>query len=131
MVGHDERERHPQHRASSDLNLPNGCVPPKTTPTVATTLSAPGTPSIGQLLGRLGHGDRSPGRSRPGRFGQLFRLPNATAPSDCTSGGSPVGTVGSPSSSSGNTSTYNLGTTLHPDTRRHMVLLHVVHGDER
>lgn len=94
------------------LGLPNGCVQPSTTPTVGTTLSAPGTPSIGNTWGDSATVTGRPGGPAPAGSVDFFIC--STPGPACASGGSLVGTVGSPSSSSGNASTYDLGTRFTP-----------------
>ncbi len=94
------------------LNLPNGCDPTPTTPTVGTTLLSPASTAIGNSWGDSASVTGS--TSAPAPAGAVtFFICKATGPS-CSSGGAPVGTVGSPSSSTGSTSTYTLGTRYTP-----------------
>jgi hypothetical protein len=96
----------------SSLALPNSCAQPKTDPTVATTLSAPGTPRIGNSWGDSATVTGRPGAPAPAGSVSFF-VCKASGPS-CSSGGTLVGTVASPSSTSGNASTYNLGPRFTP-----------------
>jgi len=99
----------------SALDLPNGCVQPKTTPTIATALAAPVSGT--QIGNSWGDSATVTGRSGgPAPAGSVSFFICKTAGSSCTSGGTSVGTVGSPSSASGNASTYNLGSRYTPTT---------------
>ncbi len=96
----------------SALDLTNGCVPVKTTPTITTALVAPALTSLGN-----GWGDSATVTGPAiglAPAGSVSFFICETAGSSCSSGGSLVGTVGSPSSSSGSASTYDLGTAYTP-----------------
>ncbi len=94
------------------LGLPSGCVPPTTTPTVTTSLVAPGLPSLGNSWGDSATVTGNAEAGAPA--GSVSFYVCKTAGPACTSGGSPVGTVGSPTSSSGSASSYTLGTPYTP-----------------
>jgi hypothetical protein len=98
----------------SALNLTGGCATPgSTTPTIATSLVAPSSNTIGNSWGDTATVTGSTGGAAPA--GSVsFYVCQVTSGSSCSSGGSLVGTVGSPSSSTGNQSTYSLGTTYTP-----------------
>ena len=101
----------------SALHLPNGCVPPKTTPTIATTLAPPNSTTVSNSWGDSATVTGSTGGAAPVGSVGFYVCQSSTSsssPSTCTTGGSLVGTVSSPSSSSGNASTYNLGTRYTP-----------------
>ena len=99
------------------LNLPNGCVPVKTTPTIATTLSPPENTWVSNSWGDSATVTGAVGGAAPVGSVNFYVCKSSTSPSSgstCTTGGSLVGTVGSPSSSNGNASTYNLGVRYTP-----------------
>ena len=99
------------------LNLPNGCVPVKTTPTIATTLSPPTNTWVSNSWGDSATVTGSAGGAAPAGSVNFYVCKSSTSPSSsstCTTGGSLVGTVSSPSSSNGNASTYNLGSRYTP-----------------
>ena len=98
----------------SALDLPNGCVPPKKTPTIATSLVPPGSTAVGHSWSDSATVTGSAGGAAPvGSVKFYVCQASASSPSSatCASGGSLVGTVASPSSSSGSASTYNLAPT--------------------
>ncbi len=95
----------------SALNLPNGCVPPKTTPTIATTLVPPSSTAVGHSWSDSAIVTGSAGGAAPAGSVHFYVCQSSTSSpssSTCATGGSLVGTVSSPSSLSGNASTYNL-----------------------
>jgi hypothetical protein len=98
------------------LELPSNCSTAKTTPTIATTLVPPSSPMLSLSWGDSATVTGSPGAAPAGSVS--FHVCQASASpsssSTCATGGSLVGTVGSPSTSSGNASTYNLGTPYTP-----------------
>ena len=96
----------------SALDLTNGCVPVKTSPTITTALAAPALTSLGNSWGDSATVTGPPAGLAPAGSVDFFVC--QTAASSCSSGGSLVGSVGSPSSSSGSASTYDLGTTFTP-----------------
>jgi hypothetical protein len=97
----------------SVLNLPNGCVGAKSTPTIQTSLVAPSSSTIGNSWGDSATVTGSTGGPAPA--GSVsFYVCQAASGSTCTSGGSLVGTTANPSSSSGNQSTYSLAGTYTP-----------------
>ena len=99
------------------LELPNDCSTPKTTPTIATTPVPPSNPIVSESWGDSATVTGSAGGAAPAgsvSFHVCQASASASSSSTCATGGSLVGTVGSPSSSSGNASTYNLGTTYTP-----------------
>ena len=98
------------------LDLPNGCVPAKTSPTIATTLVSPTSTTLGNSWSDTATVTGSSGGSAPAGSVKFYVCPASTSSSStstCLSGGSSVGTVSSPSSSSGNVSTYNLAPTTY------------------
>ncbi len=93
------------------LNLTSGCA--STTPTIATSVVAPSSNTVGNSWGDTA--TVTGGTGGPAPSGSVsFYVCQVTSGSSCSSGGSLVGTVGSPSSSTGNQSTYSLGTTYTP-----------------
>ena len=121
-VGHQRQlERDLDHGANvggalttalAALNLPNGCDPAPTTPTVGTTLLAPSSTAIGNSWGDSATVTGS--TSAPAPAGSVAFFICKAAGASCSSGGAPVGTVGIPSSSTGSTSTYTLETRYTP-----------------
>ena len=101
----------------SALNLPNGCVPVKTTPTITTTLAPPSNTWVSNSWGDSATVTGGAGGAAPAGSVNFYVCKSSTSSSSsatCTTGGSLVGTVSSPSSSGGNASTYNLGTRYTP-----------------
>ena len=99
------------------LQLQGGCSAPKTTPTIATALAPPNSPMLSSTWGDSATVTGSPGAAAPlgsVNFYVCQASSSSSSSSTCASGGSIVGTVSSPSSSSGNASTYNLGTRYKP-----------------
>ncbi len=96
------------------LELPGGCSAPKTTPTIATTLVPPGSTTLSNSWGDTATVTGNPGGAAPAGSVNFYVCEASTSSSTCATGGSLVGTVSSPSSSSGNASTYNLGTGFTP-----------------
>jgi hypothetical protein len=95
------------------LNLPNGCAGPKTTPTIATSLVAPSSSTIGNSWGDSATVTGSAGGPAPA--GSVnFYVCQAASGSTCSTGGSLVGTTASPTSSTGNQSTYALAASYTP-----------------
>ncbi|HLM97035.1 MAG TPA: hypothetical protein VK283_12010, partial [Acidimicrobiales bacterium] len=93
------------------LDLPNGCVPPKTTPTIATTLVPPSSTAVGHSWSDSATVTGSAGGAAPAGSVSFYVCQASTSSpssSTCATGGSLVGTVASPSSLNGNASTYNL-----------------------
>ena len=99
------------------LELPSDCSTPKTTPTIATTLVPPSNPIVSESWGDSATVTGSAGGAAPAgsvSFHVCQASPSASSSSTCATGGSLVGTVTSPTTSSGNASTYDLGTTYKP-----------------
>ncbi len=90
------------------LDLPNGCVPQKTSPTIATTLVPPTSTTLGNSWSDTATVTGSTGGAAPAGSVAFSACKASSSTSTCLSGGSPVGTVSSPSSTSRNVSTYNL-----------------------
>jgi fimbrial isopeptide formation D2 family protein len=99
------------------LGLTTGCVSPKTTPTIATTLVPPSSPTISNSWGDSATVTGSAGGAAPAGSVSFHVCQASASPSSsstCATGGSLVGTVESPTTSGGNASTYNLATTYTP-----------------
>jgi fimbrial isopeptide formation D2 family protein len=90
------------------LDLPNGCVPQKTSPTIATTLVPPTSTTLGNSWSDIATVAGRTGSAAPAGSVAFSVCKASSSTSTCLSGGSPVGAVSSPSSTSGNVSTYNL-----------------------
>ncbi len=95
------------------LDLPNGCVPQKTSPTIATTLVPPASTTLGNGWSDTAAVTGSAGGAAPAGSVAFSVCKASSSTSTCLSGGSPVGTVSSPSSTKGNVSTYNLAPTTY------------------
>ncbi len=112
------------------LDLPNGCVPQKTSPTIATTLVPPASTTLGNGWSDTATVTGSAGGAAPAGSVAFSVCKASSSTSTCLSGGSPVGTVSSPSSTKGNVSTYNLApTTYKPSSARHLLLLRDLYAD--
>ena len=95
------------------LDLPNGCAAARTAPTVATTLVPPTSTTVGNSWSDTATVTGSAGAAAPAGSVKFYVCQASTSTSTCLSGGSSVGTVGSPSSSAGDVSTYNLSPTTY------------------
>ena len=95
------------------LDLTGGCAGPMTTPTIATSLVAPSSNMIGNSWGDTATVTGSAGSPAPAGS-VTFYVCQAASGSTCSSGGSPVGTTASPSSSTGYVSTYSLAGSYTP-----------------
>ncbi len=96
----------------SQLALPNGCVP--SAPTITTALVPPGSTAVGNSWGDTATVTGNPVGGDPAGSVSFSVCQVATGGTTCSSGGTLVGTVSSPSSTSGDASTYNLATTYQP-----------------
>ncbi len=96
------------------LNLTNGCVPAMTTPTVTTALVPPSSTAVGNSWGDTATVTGNAVGGAPAGSVSFSVCQVATGGTSCSSGGTLVGTVNSPSSTSGDASTYNLATTYTP-----------------
>ncbi len=90
------------------LHLPNGCLPQKTSPTIATTLVSPASTTVGNSWSDTATVTGSTGGPAPAGSVAFYVCLASSSTSTCTSDGTHAGTVRSPSSSTGNASTYDL-----------------------
>ena len=96
----------------SQLALPYGCVP--TTPTITTAIVPPSSTAVGNSWGDTATVTGNAVGGAPAGSVSFSVCQVATGGTSCSSGGTLVGTVSSPSSTSGDASTYNLATTYKP-----------------
>jgi hypothetical protein len=96
----------------AELHLPNGCLPVE--PTITTTVAPPSSTTVGNSWGDTATVTGDAAGGAPAGSVSFSVCSVASGSTSCTSGGTLVGTVTSPSSTSGDVSTYDLATTYKP-----------------